>query len=194
MKGKEGQLSDDMFNRNYWYRKFLNVAALDQYSQLDEQVQVCAQLVGIVFSQTSFLSHISCILVLVLVYIQAAYKGEVDIFANEPFDRKKQEDKYKLLEHVNFVLDLRLHLLKRNLKARQWNRQFLGIEPTAEELAADKADEELIQSAQSAMGRAESARRIAQFGLMSKEELAKRLKAIGGIEKLKENLKQALGE
>lgn len=193
MKGKEGQLSDDMFNRNYWYRKFLNVAALDQYSQLDEQVQVCAQLVGIVFSHTSFLSN-NILCILVLVYIQAAYKGEVDIFANEPFDRKKQEDKYKLLEHFNFVLDLRLHLLKRNLKARQWNRQFLGIEPTAEELAADKADEELIQSAQSAMGRAESAQRIAQFGLMSKEELAKRLKAIGGIEKLKENLKQALGE
>jgi hypothetical protein len=161
VKGKKPELSDDMFNRNYWYRKFLNVAALDQFSQMDEQVQ-------------------------------AAFKGEVDIFANEPFDRKNQEDKFKLLTNFNYVLERRLHLLYRNMKARQWNRQFLGVEPTAEDLAQDQADLDLIKSALLVMGKADIAAHTAQNGVPTKEEMIERIKAFGGVEKFEQALKAAI--
>ena len=124
---------------------------------------------------------------------QAAYKGEVDIFANEPFDRKNFDDKLKLLDSINYVLERRLHLLQRNLNARKWNRQFLGTEPTAEELEQDKADEALIASANKSMRQAQSAAHIAKYGVPTAEELDKLIKEkFGSIEKWKEALKAAL--
>ena len=97
-----------------------------------------------------------------------------------------------MLASINYVLERRLHLLQRNLTARQWNRRFLGIEPTAEELEQDKADEALIKSANSSIGKAESAARIAEHGVPTKEELAERIKAFGGIEKVEEAFKAAM--
>lgn len=77
------------------------------------------------------------------------------------------------------------------MQARQWNRQFLGVEPTAEELAVDKADQELINTAKGAMVKADAAADMAKYGKLTAEELMKHIEEFGGFDKLKEELIKA---
>ena len=92
-----------------------------------------------------------------------------------------------------YVIARRLHLLERNLDARKWNRQFLGVEASAEELEHDKADEAFIKSAKRAMGQAQGRAFRAQNAPMTGDEIMEKLNAMGGYEKFKENYLKSLG-